>query len=87
MNNQDSNESQSNESQSNEPQYLDLLKHILNSGFMENGRNGITKSIFGHSMRFSLENQKRENINDYEFADFEIIGYQCHDPIKVDMVV
>lgn len=28
----------------------------------------------------------RENINDYELDDFEIIGYQSHDAIKVVMV-
>jgi thymidylate synthase len=28
----------------------------------------------------------RENINEYEVDDFEIIGYQSHDAIKVEMV-
>jgi thymidylate synthase len=41
-----------------EQQYLDLLKNILENGFWEEGRNGKTKSIFGHSMRFSLKNKK-----------------------------
>ena len=30
--------------------------------------------------------QVRENINDYQVDDFEIIGYQSHDAIKVAMV-
>jgi thymidylate synthase len=30
--------------------------------------------------------QLRENINDYEVDDFEIIGYQSHEAIKVAMV-
>jgi thymidylate synthase len=41
-----------------EYQYLNLLKNIIDNGFLEEGRNGRTKSIFGHSMRFSLENNK-----------------------------
>lgn len=39
-----------------EQQYLDLIKDILSRGTWEEGRNGKTKSIFGHSMRFSLAN-------------------------------
>lgn len=39
-----------------EYQYLDLLNAILENGFWEEGRNGKTKSLFGHSMRFSLKN-------------------------------
>jgi thymidylate synthase len=39
-----------------EQQYLDLIKDILARGTWEEGRNGKTKSIFGHSMRFSLAN-------------------------------
>jgi len=35
-----------------------LIKNILDNGTWENGRNGRTKSIFGHSMRFSLANNK-----------------------------
>lgn len=38
-----------------EHQYLDLLQTILDDGTWEEGRNGRTKSIFGHSMRFSLK--------------------------------
>lgn len=38
-----------------EHQYLQLVEHILQNGVWENGRNGRTKSIFGHSMRFSLQ--------------------------------
>lgn len=41
-----------------EDQYLDLLRNILNNGTWTLGRNGRTKSIFGHSMRFSLANGK-----------------------------
>ena len=37
-----------------ENQYLNLIKTILNTGSLEDTRNGITKSIFGYSMRFSL---------------------------------
>jgi thymidylate synthase len=39
-----------------EYQYLNLLENILENGVWEEGRNGKTKSIFGHSMRFSLQN-------------------------------
>jgi len=39
-----------------EYQYLHLIENILQNGFWEQGRNGKTKSIFGHSMRFSLQN-------------------------------
>jgi thymidylate synthase len=41
-----------------EYQYLNLLQKILDEGEWIEGRNGRTKSIFGHSMRFSLENGK-----------------------------
>ena len=41
-----------------EYQYLNLLDNILENGVLEEGRNGKTKSIFGHSMRFSLSNGK-----------------------------
>jgi thymidylate synthase len=41
-----------------EYQYLNLLENILENGTWEEGRNGKTKSIFGHSMRFSLQNGK-----------------------------
>lgn len=39
-----------------ENQYLELIQKILDSGSLEKTRNGVTKSIFGHSMRFSLLN-------------------------------
>jgi thymidylate synthase len=39
-----------------EEQYLKLLRDILDNGSWEQGRNGRTKSIFGNTMRFSLEN-------------------------------
>ena len=38
-----------------EQQYLDLIKHILENGTWEEGRNGRTKSVFGNMMRFSLD--------------------------------
>jgi thymidylate synthase len=41
-----------------EQQYLDLVRSILVNGHVEQGRNGVTKSIFGSSMRFSLKNGK-----------------------------
>jgi thymidylate synthase len=44
--------------QHEEYQYLNLLENILENGILEEGRNGKTKSIFGQSMRFSLENGK-----------------------------
>lgn len=37
-----------------EYQYLGLIRDILTKGSLEHGRNGTTKSLFGHSMRFSL---------------------------------
>ena len=43
---------------SEEYQYLDLIQNILDNGTWETGRNGRTKSIFGHSMRFSLADGK-----------------------------
>jgi len=44
--------------QHEEYQYLNLIQNILENGFWEEGRNGKTKSIFGHSMRFSLKDGK-----------------------------
>lgn len=44
--------------QHEELQYLNLIKNILEDGYLEEGRNGNTKSIFGGSMRFSLKNGK-----------------------------
>ena len=41
-----------------EYQYLNLIENILENGVWEEGRNGKTKSIFGHSMRFSLKDGK-----------------------------
>jgi len=43
---------------SEEMQYLSLIQKILEKGTFERGRNGNTISIFGESMRFSLENGK-----------------------------
>ena len=39
-----------------EVQYLNLIRKIIERGTLEKGRNGNTYSIFGESMRFSLEN-------------------------------
>jgi len=39
-----------------EHQYLNLIQKILDRGTLEPGRNGDTLSIFGESMRFSLQN-------------------------------
>jgi thymidylate synthase len=47
-----------NANNSEEYQYLNLIQNILDNGTWETGRNGRTKSIFGHSMRFSLANGK-----------------------------
>jgi len=43
---------------SEEYQYLNLIKDILDNGFLEEGRNGKTKSVFGRSMHFSLSDNK-----------------------------
>jgi len=37
-----------------EYQYINLIKEIIDKGTDEDTRNGVTRSIFGHSMRFSL---------------------------------
>lgn len=37
-----------------EYQYLNLIKQIMDESIMETARNGVTKSIFGYSMRYSL---------------------------------
>jgi thymidylate synthase len=39
-----------------EQQYLQLIRDVLDQGVLESGRNGVTKSIFGSAMHFSLEN-------------------------------
>lgn len=41
-----------------EYQYSNLVETILENGYLEEGRNGKTKSIFGNMMRFSLKNGK-----------------------------
>jgi len=41
-----------------ELQYVNLIKKIIDEGHWEEGRNGRTKSIFGHTMRFSLQGGK-----------------------------
>lgn len=38
-----------------EYQYIQLIEDILKYGTMENGRNGITKTVIGSSMHFSLK--------------------------------
>ena len=39
-----------------ENQYLNLIDDVLKYGFDEQGRNGITRAVFGGAMHFSLEN-------------------------------
>ena len=39
-----------------ENQYLALIQDILRHGSLEMGRNGLTKSVYGSAMHFSLEN-------------------------------
>ena len=39
-----------------EHQYLNLIEDILSSGKEQEGRNGVTKAIFGTAMHFSLKN-------------------------------
>lgn len=41
-----------------ENQYIELIKNILDNGYMENGRNGNVKTLFGATMRFDLTNNK-----------------------------
>ena len=41
---------------SDETQYLQLIQRIINEGNHTESRNGITYSIFGHHMEFSLKN-------------------------------
>jgi len=41
---------------SEEMQYVNLIQKIIEKGTLETGRNGNTLSIFGETMRFSLEN-------------------------------
>jgi thymidylate synthase len=52
------NEGLTNHNNNEEFQYLNIIQNILDNGFLEEGRNGKTKSIFGGSMRFSLKNGK-----------------------------
>ena len=39
-----------------EKQYLDLISDILYNGSLDEGRNGKVLSVFGKTMRFSLQN-------------------------------
>lgn len=39
-----------------EYQYLNLLEDIINEGILQESRNGLTKSVFGSVLHFSLEN-------------------------------
>ena len=41
-----------------ENQYLDLIKNIIKNGEIIKGRNGNTKRITGHMMKFSLQHNK-----------------------------
>lgn len=51
-------ESHENHEDHEEYQYLNLIHDILENGEMEKGRNGVTKSVFGASMVFSLRDGK-----------------------------
>jgi thymidylate synthase len=44
------------EQNAEEYQYINLIKNVLENGSCESGRNGNTISLFGASMRFSLQN-------------------------------
>jgi dihydrofolate reductase/thymidylate synthase len=39
-----------------ETQYLQIMKQILDTGFIKNARNGNTKSLFGNQMVFNMKN-------------------------------
>ena len=39
-----------------EQPYLQLIQYVLDRGYTEQTRNGVTRSLFGASMRFSLQN-------------------------------
>ena len=44
--------------QHDENQYRHLIDDIINYGDIVNGRNGITKAIYGSAMHFSLEKNR-----------------------------
>jgi len=46
-----------------ESQYIQLITDILEKGSMEPGRNGLTKSLFGYSMRLQQLHDLLTNIN------------------------
>ena len=48
----------SKEMNSEELQYLNLIGRIIEKGSTEHGRNGVTRSVFGESMRFDLSGGK-----------------------------
>ena len=49
-----------------EGQYLELMSNICKTGFKETGRNGNTISVFGASMRFSLQTEEKNHFMDVE---------------------
>ena len=51
-----------------EKQYINLIENILDNGVVEKGRNGNTISIFGQSMRFSLQNNRMPIITTKKLA-------------------
>lgn len=54
----DTNQHKDDLSKHEEYQYLNLIHDIIHEGSFTKGRNGITKSVFGSVMHFSLENGK-----------------------------
>lgn len=51
-----------------EQQYLDLIREVLETGDFEQSRNGATKSVFGHMMRFSLKDGRMPLITTKQIA-------------------
>jgi len=41
-----------------EQQYLSMVRRIIDTGYVENGRNGTTRCLFGEKMEFSLDDNR-----------------------------